>query len=108
MNSSNSQKRGSIEKKRRDRINLCMTQLKSLVPEAIRKDQFEKLEKAEILQLTTSYLKSNSTAFDFDFKRQGFRDCMFDISTYLINCENLSIESQFYSRLLSHLKHSLK
>ncbi|CAF0734811.1 unnamed protein product [Brachionus calyciflorus] len=105
-------KRGSIEKKRRDRINICLNQLKNIVPEAIRKEQFEKLEKAEILQLTISYLtsfgKDNSNGSQIDNREQGFRDCIFDISNYLISKENLNLENEFCSRLLSHLKHSFK
>jgi hypothetical protein len=47
-----------IEKKRRDRINNSLTELKRLVPSAFEKQGSAKLEKAEILQLTVDHLKS--------------------------------------------------
>ncbi|CAH2256885.1 jg11026 [Pararge aegeria aegeria] len=50
-------RRGVIEKKRRDRINTSLTELKRLVPAACEKQGSAKLEKAEILQLTVDHLK---------------------------------------------------
>lgn len=55
---SRKKRRGVIEKKRRDRINLSLTELKRLVPSAYEKQGSAKLEKAEILQLTVDHLKS--------------------------------------------------
>ncbi len=46
-----------IEKRRRDRINLCLAELRRLVPAAFEKQGSQKLEKAEILQLTVEHLK---------------------------------------------------
>lgn len=51
-------RRGVIEKKRRDRINLSLCELKRLVPSAYEKQGSAKLEKAEILQLTVDHLKT--------------------------------------------------
>ena len=51
-------KRGEIEKKRRDRINDCLNQLKELVPSACEKSNVNKLEKVEILQMAVDHLKS--------------------------------------------------
>ena len=45
-----------IEKKRRDRINSCLEDLKHLVPEASRKGN-TKLEKAEILTMTVDFVQ---------------------------------------------------
>jgi hypothetical protein len=50
-------RRGVIEKKRRDRINSSLCELKRLVPSAFEKQGSAKLEKAEILQLTVDHLK---------------------------------------------------
>lgn len=47
-----------IEKKRRDRINSSLSELKRLVPSAYEKQGSSKLEKAEILQLTVDHLKN--------------------------------------------------
>lgn len=54
---SRKKRRGVIEKKRRDRINTSLTELKRLVPSAFEKQGSAKLEKAEILQLTVDHLK---------------------------------------------------
>jgi len=50
-------RRGQIEKKRRDRINSSLAELRQLVPAALRKQGSTKLEKAEILQLTVEHLR---------------------------------------------------
>lgn len=55
---SRKKRRGVIEKKRRDRINLSLCELKRLVPSAYEKQGSAKLEKAEILQLTVDHLKN--------------------------------------------------
>lgn len=54
---SRKKRRGVIEKKRRDRINTSLTELKRLVPSAYEKQGSTKLEKAEILQMTVDHLK---------------------------------------------------
>lgn len=58
-------RRGVIEKKRRDRINVSLTELKRLVPSAYEKQGSAKLEKAEILQLTVDHLKVLHTKGEF-------------------------------------------
>jgi len=50
-------RRGAIEKRRRDRINCSLDELKRLVPQALEKSGSAKLEKAEILQMTVDHLK---------------------------------------------------
>lgn len=65
---SRKKRRGVIEKKRRDRINSSLSELKRLVPSAFEKQGSAKLEKAEILQLTVDHLKtlhSKGKIFDF-------------------------------------------
>lgn len=54
---SRKKRRGVIEKKRRDKINCSLSELKRLVPAAYEKQGSAKLEKAEILQLTVDHLK---------------------------------------------------
>lgn len=46
-----------IEKRRRDRINNSLSELRRLVPSAFEKQGSAKLEKAEILQMTVDHLK---------------------------------------------------
>ncbi|CDS42697.1 hairy:enhancer of split related with YRPW [Echinococcus multilocularis] len=49
-------RRGIIEKRRRDRINFNLSELRRLVPDAAQKQTSTKLEKAEILQMTVEFL----------------------------------------------------
>ena len=70
---SRKKRRGVIEKKRRDRINSSLSELKRLVPSAYEKQGSSKLEKAEILQLTVEHLKNlqskgNSLFYEHDHK----------------------------------------
>lgn len=48
-----------LERKRRARINKCLDQLKDLIVDSLRKDgeQFVKLEKADILEMTVQHLR---------------------------------------------------
>lgn len=48
-----------MEKRRRTRINNCLSELKTLVLKALKKDgeQFSKLEKVDILEMTVKYLR---------------------------------------------------
>jgi hypothetical protein len=101
-------RRGFIEKRRRDRINGCLSELKKLVPEAVSKEASSKLEKAEILQLTVDYLKEFNEAKDDKFKNEckliGFRDCVLEVSRYLVQQEGLDLQDPLRLRLLSHLQ----
>lgn len=54
-----------IEKKRRDRINASLGELRRLVPAAARDPHSGKLEKAEILQLTVEHLRTLRTKGEF-------------------------------------------
>lgn len=49
-----------MERRRRARINESLNELKSLVLTSLNKDhsKFNKMEKADVLELTVSYLKS--------------------------------------------------
>ena len=58
------------EKRRRDRINTSLTELKRLVPQALEKSGSAKLEKAEILQMTVDHLKNlNANNMGYDQSR---------------------------------------
>lgn len=58
MGFSRKKRRGIIEKRRRDRINTSLSELRRLVPSAFEKQGSAKLEKAEILQMTVDHLKT--------------------------------------------------
>ncbi|XP_062266990.1 hairy/enhancer-of-split related with YRPW motif protein 2 [Platichthys flesus] len=106
-------RRGIIEKRRRDRINLSLTELRRLVPTASEKQGSSKLEKAEILQMTVDHLKMMQAtggkgyfdvhALALDFLSLGFRECVTEVSRYLCSVEALDSGDPLRSRLLSHL-----
>ncbi|KAM4522253.1 hairy/enhancer-of-split related with YRPW motif protein 2 [Odontesthes bonariensis] len=106
-------RRGIIEKRRRDRINSSLSELRRLVPTAFEKQGSAKLEKAEILQMTVDHLKMlqatggkgylDAHALALDFLSLGFRECLTEVSRYLSAMEGLDSGDPLRSRLLSHL-----
>lgn len=65
---SRKKRRGIIEKRRRDRINTSLLELRRLVPSAFEKQGSAKLEKAEILQMTVDHLKNLHAKGEFLLK----------------------------------------
>uniref|UniRef100_A0A3P9JYN1 Uncharacterized protein n=1 Tax=Oryzias latipes TaxID=8090 RepID=A0A3P9JYN1_ORYLA len=104
-------RRGIVEKRRRDRINSSLSELRRLVPTASEKQGSAKLEKAEILQMTVDHLKMlqaekgnlEAPALAMDFLSLGFRECVTEVSRFLSSMEGLDSSSPLHSRLLSHL-----
>ncbi|XP_075410412.1 hairy/enhancer-of-split related with YRPW motif-like protein [Tenrec ecaudatus] len=107
-------RRGIIEKRRRDRINSSLSELRRLVPTALEKQGSSKLEKAEVLQMTVDHLKmlhaSGGTGFfdaralAVDFRSIGFRECLTEVTRYLGVLEGpSSCSDPIRIRLLSHL-----
>lgn len=66
-------RRGIIEKRRRDRINHSLSELRRLVPSAFEKQGSAKLEKAEILQLTVDHLKMLHAKGNLSFSSSSSR-----------------------------------
>ncbi|XP_055374496.1 hairy/enhancer-of-split related with YRPW motif protein [Condylostylus longicornis] len=109
-------RRGVIEKKRRDRINNSLSELKRLVPSAYEKQGSTKLEKAEILQLTVEHLKNlhakgidgtscDQSRFALDYHIIGFRECAAEVARYLVTIEGMDIQDPLRLRLMSHLQY---
>ncbi|KAJ3606925.1 hypothetical protein NHX12_026441 [Muraenolepis orangiensis] len=106
-------RRGIIEKRRRDRINYSLSELRRLVPTAFEKQGSAKLEKAEILQMTVDHLKMlqasggkgyfDGHALALDFLSLGFRECVSEASRFLGSMEGLEPGDPLRLRLLSHL-----
>ena len=101
-------KRGDIEKKRRDKINEYLNEIKDLVPTAMEKSTVNKLEKAEILQMAVEHLKSLQNNPDrsrsmVEHQNAGFRECMGEVSRYLVAVEGMHLEDPLRLRLMSHL-----
>nr|CAD7573107.1 unnamed protein product [Timema californicum] len=112
---SRKKRRGIIEKRRRDRINTSLTELRRLVPAAYEKQGSAKLEKAEILQLTVDHLKMlhakgmdvltcDPHKFAMDYHNLGFRECASEVARYLVTVEGLDIQDPLRLRLMSHLQ----
>ncbi|KAF7658439.1 hypothetical protein LDENG_00012890 [Lucifuga dentata] len=100
-----------IERKRRERINNCLDQLKETVIGAFRLDQ-SKLEKADILEMTVKHLqniqsnKFNDPTLDAQQKYStGYIQCMHEVHNLLLTCEWM--DKTLGSRLLNHLLKSL-
>ncbi|XP_063040832.1 hairy/enhancer-of-split related with YRPW motif protein 1 [Engraulis encrasicolus] len=106
-------RRGIIEKRRRDRINNSLTELRRLVPTAFEKQGSAKLEKAEILQMTVDHLKMlhaaggkgffDAHALAMDYRGLGFRECLAETARYLSIIEGLDSADPLRIRLVSHL-----
>ncbi|XP_067881428.1 hairy/enhancer-of-split related with YRPW motif protein 2 isoform X2 [Heterodontus francisci] len=106
-------RRGIIEKRRRDRINNSLSELRRLVPTAFEKQGSAKLEKAEILQMTVDHLKMlratggkgflDAHALAMDFMSIGFRECLAEVARYLNSVEGLDTSDPLRLRLVSHL-----
>jgi len=103
-------RRGLIEKKRRDRINDSLNELRKLVPTALEKSSSTKLEKAEILQMTVEHLRMLTTRSDggdprlaMEYHAVGFRECVSEVSRYLLTVEGLDIHNSLCIRLMAHL-----
>ncbi|XP_017275995.1 hairy/enhancer-of-split related with YRPW motif protein 1 [Kryptolebias marmoratus] len=106
-------RRGIIEKRRRDRINNSLSELRRLVPSAYEKQGSAKLEKAEILQMTVDHLKMlhaaggkgyfDAHALAMDYRGLGFRECLAETARYLSIIEGLDSTDPLRIRLVSHL-----
>ncbi|KAK3588580.1 hypothetical protein CHS0354_001905 [Potamilus streckersoni] len=109
-------RRGIIEKRRRDRINTSLSELRRLVPSAFEKQGSSKLEKAEILQMAVDHLKilhskgingynyPDPHAFAMDYRSVGFRECAAEVARYLVAVEGIDLQDPMRLRLLSHLQ----
>lgn len=98
-----------MEKRRRERINRSLNELKTILLEALRRDttSCSKLEKADILEMTVRYLHSTKTANGYPFPgapqspaeaqsryAAGFTDCKTEMNRALAQCSDISEESR--------------
>ncbi|XP_061775460.1 hairy-related 8.2 [Nerophis ophidion] len=100
----------AIERKRRERINNCLDQLKETVIHAFRLDQ-SKLEKADILEMTVKHLQNlqfNQVNDPLEAQQKystGYIRCMHEVHNMLLTCDWM--DKTLGSRLLNHLLMSL-
>ncbi|KAK7891095.1 hypothetical protein WMY93_023058 [Mugilogobius chulae] len=115
-----------IEKKRRDRINECIGQLKDLLPEHLKLSTLGHLEKAVVLELTLKHLNAltavteqqhqkivalengdrsvkPSLHTDLDAFQSGFQACAKEVLQYLAQFENWTTREQRCLQLINHL-----
>ncbi|XP_026868354.2 hairy-related 8.2 isoform X1 [Electrophorus electricus] len=103
-----------IERKRRERINHCLDQLRETVVGVFRLDQ-SKLEKADILEMTVKHLQniqrnkvSAEPILDSEAQQRystGYIQCMHEVHNLLLSCDWM--DKTLGSRLLNHLLKSL-
>eukprot|EP00108_Taenia_solium_P009767 TsM_000675000 transcript=TsM_000675000 gene=TsM_000675000 len=105
-------RRGIIEKRRRDRINFNLSELRRLVPDAAQKQTSTKLEKAEILQMTVEFLHRihrdgtilNAELRLLENRLLGFQECFAEVTRFLSALPVVStMDEVFRKKLLSHL-----
>ncbi|XP_053174175.1 transcription factor HES-5-like [Scomber japonicus] len=100
-----------VEKLRRDRINTSIEQLKSLLsPEFLRQQPDSKQEKADILEMAVSYLRSwqqqkqqqqASMTSGLMSANDGYSCCVQEAVSFLSHCE---VQTQAHRRLLNHFQ----
>ncbi|XP_062843940.1 hairy-related 8.2 [Trichomycterus rosablanca] len=102
-----------IERKRRERINVCLEQLRETVVGVFNLDQ-SKLEKADILEMTVKHLqniqssKANEAVLDAESQQRfstGYIQCMHEVHNLLLSCDWM--DKTLGARLLNHLLGSL-
>ncbi|KAM7439212.1 hypothetical protein ABFA07_011389 [Porites harrisoni] len=102
-------KKPLMEKMRRARINDSLNEMKNLVLELLHKDasRYSKMEKADVLEMTVSYLKAmqrkGSSTEDpkllADY-RAGFNQCANEVNRNILTSEG---SDQLREKLLNHL-----
>ncbi|XP_065067390.1 transcription factor HES-2-like [Rhopilema esculentum] len=98
-----------MERRRRARINESLNELKSLVLSSLNKDhsKFNKMEKADVLELTVNYLKSlnaNEQRSTNDTEQHfvaGYNECAREVQSYLLRSNE--VNPQVKARMLSHI-----
>ncbi|KAI5093180.1 hairy-related 8.2 isoform X1 [Silurus meridionalis] len=107
-----------IERKRRERINHCLEQLRETMVGVFGLDQ-SKLEKADILEMTVKHLQEIQSSkiagegqtepiLDPEAQQRystGYIQCMHEVHTLLLSCDWM--DKTLGARLLNHLLRSL-
>ncbi|XP_064461113.1 transcription factor HES-2-like [Ornithodoros turicata] len=106
-----------MEKRRRARINHCLSELKRFLVandysflEKHNNNRTQRVEKADILEMTVKYLRDHRASEDTKDKQEcserfqeGYRQCMIEICRYTANTMDRTVRDT----LVSHLKKSL-
>ncbi|KAL1228517.1 Transcription factor cwo [Trichinella spiralis] len=120
-----------IEKRRRDRMNNCLTNLSKLIPTTYLRKSRGRVEKTEIVEMAIRYIKHfkqnnlretsdghskvdqcvstdshkqlEQSKQQFERYKQGFYDCIAETLRLLIGADGLTVNDQLKSRLLKSL-----
>lgn len=104
-----------LERKRRARMNHYLDELKDLIVETMESqgEHVTKLEKADILEMTVSYLKSkkqgnenNSDQVNPEKFRAGYTQAAYEVSKVFASVPGL--DKKFGTQLMKHLGYQLK
>lgn len=103
-----------VEKKRRDRINRCLDELKDLMSQADDKAKYQKMEKAEILEMAVVFMKnqrsnnSNNTENNTEnntnmaqYYNLAYRQCLNEFQNYLQILPGLKDDCK--SKIMGHM-----
>ncbi|XP_023653459.1 hairy-related 8a [Paramormyrops kingsleyae] len=105
-----------IEKRRRERINCSLEQLKGIMVDAYNLDQ-SKLEKADVLEITVQHMEAlqrthgtggSMSSLGFESRQRyssGYIQCMHEVHNLLLSCPGM--DQTLGARLLNHLLQSL-
>ncbi|CAF1047648.1 unnamed protein product [Rotaria sp. Silwood1] len=85
-----------VEKKRRDRINKSLDELKDLMALTDERARYQKLEKAEILEMTVNYIRNlkrsmNNSIEDYE---NGYRQCSEEMWKLIYTLPNIVPEQR--------------
>uniref|UniRef100_A0A2C9JYE0 BHLH domain-containing protein n=1 Tax=Biomphalaria glabrata TaxID=6526 RepID=A0A2C9JYE0_BIOGL len=106
-----------VEKKRRARINGCLSQLKSLILGAMQTEgaQVSRLEKADILEMTVKYLQhmqhqqlTSEPEVVTKFSA-GYTECASEVIRYIgaVNCVSPDVRAKLENHLVERLRGSM-
>lgn len=98
-----------VEKKRRDRINRCLEELKDLMSQTDDKARYQKLEKAEILEMAVNYMKSlrknqgqsTDTSQAKNYYNIAYTQCLNEFRQFLNTCPG--VHDEFKAKCMNHL-----
>ncbi|XP_023297742.2 enhancer of split mdelta protein [Lucilia cuprina] len=111
-----------LERKRRARMNLYLEELKELIVDTMEQqgEHVNKLEKADILEMTVSYLRNQKGAganetttndltkrpLNVEKFREGYTQAAYEVSKVFSTVPGLNVD--FGTRLMKHLGYQLK
>lgn len=96
-----------LERKRRARINKCLDELKDLIVDTLRKDgeQFVKLEKADILEMTVQHLRKVEKVNPNESFKNGYCHAVNEVCRVMSSLPNVNVN--LGTKLMTHLGNKL-